>query len=62
MKLAEDKMKLAQDIASLINNSLLPPTVIRMVLADIDRMVAQLEETQYQKALSANAEKGDNNA
>lgn len=58
MTLPEAKLKLAQDIAELINNSKLPPTICRMVLMDIDRSLAQLEEDIFQKSL----EKGEEDA
>ena len=51
MTLSEAKLQFAQSIANLINESHLPPTVCRLVLADIDRTLAQLEEQQFQKAL-----------
>jgi len=51
MTLSEAKLQFAQSIANLINESHLPPTVCRIVLADIDRTLAQLEEQQFQKSL-----------
>lgn len=53
MTLSEAKMQFAQNMANMINESKLPPTVIRNVLADMDRAVAQLEEQQYQSACAA---------
>ena len=57
MTLAEAKGVFAKKIADTINESKLPPTIVRMVLADIDKAVAVLEEQQYQKLM--NAEEGE---
>ena len=59
MTLAEAKLAFANTIAQAVNESKLPPTVVRNVLADIDRAVAQLEEQQFQSALTA--EEGEEN-
>ena len=56
MTLSEAKVQFATQLATAINESHLPPTVIRNVLADMDRVVAQLEEQQYQQSI---AEKGE---
>jgi hypothetical protein len=61
MTLSEAKMAFANKLATDINESKLPPTVIRIVLADMDRAVAQLEEQQFQSALNAE-EGGENDA
>ena len=53
MTLSEAKMQFAQNMANLINESKLPPTVIRNILADMDRAVARLEEEQFQKSLAS---------
>lgn len=50
MTLSEAKLNFAQSVANLINESHLPPTICRIVLADIDRTLAELEEQQFQKA------------
>lgn len=50
MTLSEAKLSFAQSVANLINESHLPPTICRIVLADIDRTLAELEEQQFQKA------------
>ena len=57
MTLAEAKGVFAKKIADTINESKLPPTIVRMVLADIDKAVAVLEEQQYQKSMAS--EEGD---
>lgn len=54
MTLTEAKLDFTQKIANAINESKLNPTMIRLILADMDRTLAQLEEQQYQ---SATAEK-----
>lgn len=51
MTLNETKLQFAQDLAKMINESHLPPTVIRNVLADMDRVVAKIEEEAWQKSL-----------
>ena len=56
MTINEAKFSLAQIIADAINESHLPPTMVRLVLADLDRALAQEEERLYQLALS---EKGE---
>lgn len=60
MTLNEAKAQFAQTIATAINESKLPPTVIRLILADMDRAVAQLEEEQYQKSIAS--EEGETDA
>ena len=52
MTLGEAKAQLAQKIADAINESKLNPTMIRLMLADIDRTLAQLEEQQYQQSIA----------
>lgn len=56
MTLTEARTEFTQKVADAINQSKLPPTVIRLVLADMDRAVAQMEEEQWQKSI---AEEGD---
>lgn len=58
MTLIEARIDLSQKIADAINESKMPPTMARLVLADIDRALAQEEERLYQLAV---AEKGEQN-
>lgn len=56
MTITEARIDLSQKLADAINTSHLPPTMVRLVLADLDRALAQEEERLYQLALS---EKGE---
>lgn len=56
MTITEARIDLSQKIADAINESHLPPTMVRLVLSDLDRALAQEEERLYQLALS---EKGE---
>ena len=63
MTLIEAKVKLAQDLANVINESRIPIPVVKVVLSDmLDAIVrdenAQLE-AQYQKALESEKESND---
>lgn len=53
MTLAQAQGQFANSLADLINESKLPPTVIRNILSDMDRAVARLEEEQFQKSLAS---------
>ena len=56
MTIGEARAKFSQKIADVINESKLNPTMIRLILADMDRTLAQLEEQQYQSAVAENGE------
>lgn len=51
MTITEARIDLSQKLADAINTSHLPPTMVRLVLADLDRALAQEEERLYQLAL-----------
>lgn len=51
MTFAEAKLQFAQSLAKLVSETPLPATACRKVLVDIDMMLAQMEEQQFQKSL-----------
>lgn len=57
MTITEAKIDFSQKLANAINESKLNPTMMRLILADMDRTLAQLEEQQFQQALES--EKGE---
>lgn len=57
MTIADAKIDFSQKLANAINESKLNPTMMRLILADMDRTLAQLEEQQFQQALES--EKGE---
>ena len=57
MTLVDAKIDFSQKLANAINESKLNPTMMRLILADMDRTLAQLEEQQFQQALES--EKGE---
>ena len=59
MTLAEAKVDFSQKIANAINESKLNPTMMRLILADMDRTLAQLEEQQFQQALESEKESNE---
>lgn len=56
MTITEARIDLSQKLADAINESKLNPTMVRLVLSDLDRALAQEEERLYQLALN---EKGE---
>ena len=52
MTLNEARVDLSKKLADAINESKLNPTTIRLILADLDNVLAQLEEQQYQSAIA----------
>ena len=57
MRLTDAKIELSQKIADALNESKLNPTQKIMILMEISRTLAQLEEQQFQQALES--EKGE---
>ena len=58
MTITEAKIDFSQKLANAINESKLNPTMMRLILADMDRTLAQLEKLQFQAQFE---EKGENN-
>lgn len=56
MTITEARIDLSQKLADAINESKLNPTMVRLVLSDLDRALAQEEERLYQLAVG---EKGE---
>ena len=59
MTLVDAKIDFSQKLANAINESKLNPTMMRLILADMDRTLAQLEEQQFQQALESEKESND---
>lgn len=52
MTIVEARIDLTQKIADAINDAKLPPTMVRLILGDLDKVLEQEEDRLYQNAIS----------